>query len=79
MALARDIAKESPPRNGLRLEDVLDSDALAEVERAQTEAETAAPSRMSDEAARESALDVDDLRELADRARRGEHVSLTKT
>ena len=48
------------------------------IERAQTEAETAAPSRMSDQAARESALDVDDLRELADRASRGEHVSLKK-
>ena len=71
MALARDTAKESPPRDGLRLEDVLQSDALAEVERAQTEAETAAPSRMSDQAAHES--------ELADRARRGEHVSLNNT
>lgn len=79
MALARDAAKESPPRDGLRLEDVLDADALAEVERAQTEAETAAPSRMSDQTARESALDVDDLRELADRAHRGEHVSLKQT
>ncbi|MCY4664304.1 MAG: hypothetical protein OXC00_06540 [Acidimicrobiaceae bacterium] len=78
MALARDAAKESPPRDALRLEDVLDSDALAEVERAQVEAETAAPSRMSDQAARESALDVDDLRELVDRARSGEHVSLKK-
>ena len=79
MTRARDTAKESPPRDGLCLEDVLKSDALAEVERAQTEAETAAPSRMSDQAARESALDIGDLRELADRARRGEHVSLKKT
>jgi len=79
VALARDAAKESPPRDGLCLEDVLDSGALAEIERAQTEAETAASSRMSDQTARESALDVDDLRELADRARRGEHVSLKQT
>ena len=79
MTLARDVSREAPPHDGLRLEDVLDSDALAEIERAQTEVETAAPSRMSDEAARESALDVDDLRELADRARRGEQVSLNKT
>ena len=64
---------------GLRLEDVLDSDALAEVERAQAEAEAAAPSRMSDQAARARALDVEDLRGLADRARRGERVSLKKT
>lgn len=79
MALARDTAKESPPRDGLRLEDVVESDALAEIERAQTEAEAAAPSRMGDQAAREGALDIGDLRELADRARRGERVSLSKT
>ena len=79
MALARDAAKASQPRDGLRLEEVLDSDALAEIERAQTEAETAAPSCMSDQTARESALDLDDLRELVDRARRGEHVSLKQT
>ena len=34
---------------------------------------------MSDQAAQESALDIGDLRELADRARRGEHVSLNNT
>lgn len=78
MALARDASRESPPCDDLRLEDVLNSDALAEIERVQTEAETAAPSRMSDQAARESALGVEDLRELADRARRGEQVSLKK-
>lgn len=78
MALARDAAKESSPSDVLRLEDALNSDALAEIECAQAEAETASPSRMSDQAARESALDVDDLRELVDRAGRGEHVSLKK-
>lgn len=79
MALARNTAKESSLRDGLRLEDVLGSDALAEVEHAQKEAEAAAPGRMRDEAARESALDVDELRDLAGRARRGEHTSLKMT
>lgn len=60
-------------------EDVLDSDTLAKIERVQTEAEAAAPSRMSDQATRASALDVRGLRALADRTRRGEYVSLKKT
>lgn len=79
MALAPDTAKESPPRDSSSPEDVLDPDALADVDRTQAEAEVAAPGRLSDEAAWENALDVDDLRELADRARHGEHVSLQKT
>ena len=79
MALAHDASRESPPRGGLRIEDVLDSDALAEIDRAQTDAETAAPSRLRDQSARKGALDIEDLRELADRARRGQQVSLKKT
>ena len=79
MALAADAAKESPPRDGSNPEDVLDPDALADVDRTQAEAEAAAPGRLSDESAWENALDVDDLRRLADRARHGEHVSLQKT
>lgn len=79
MPAARETSKESLPRDGLRMEDVLTSDAIAGIERAQTEAEAATPSRRSDQAARESALDIGDLRELADRARRGEHVYLQET
>ncbi len=79
MALAPDTAKASPPQNGSTPTDVLGPDALADIDRRQAEAEAAAPGRLSDEAAWENALDVDDLRELADRARRGEHVSLQKT
>ena len=78
MALASDAAKESPPLDGSSPEDVLDPEALAAVDLTQTEAEVAASGRLSDGAAWENALDVDDLRELADRARRGERVSLQK-
>lgn len=83
MVLARDAANESPPRDGLRPglrpEGVLDPDTLADVDRAQAEAESAAPGCLADETAWENALDVEDLRELADRAHRGEHICLRKT
>ena len=79
MALAPDAARESLPRGGSSPEDMLDSDALADADRTQAEAEAAAPGRLSDESAWENALDVDDLRRLADRARNGEPVSLQKT
>lgn len=79
MAVASDAAKESPPRSASSPEDVLDADALADASRTQTEAEAAASRRMSDETVWENALDVDDLRDLADRARRGEHVTLQKS
>ena len=79
MALARDTTKESPLGDDLRPEDVLDPDVVEEVSRTQREVEASAHARLADEAAWENALDADDLRELADRARRGEHISLRKT
>ena len=79
MALTRDAAKKSPLRDDLRPQDVLDPDVVKEVDRTQREVEAAAPGRLADETAWENALDIDDLRELTDRARRGEHISLRKT
>ena len=78
MALVRDAAKESRRQDDLRPEDVLDPAVIEEVGRRQREAEAAAPDRLADETAWENALEIDDLRELADRARRGEHMSLRK-
>ncbi len=59
-----------------RPEDVLSRDTLDEVDRKFARAEADAEERLADESAWENALTVDELRELARRAGRGEKVSL---
>ena len=60
----------------LRPQDVLSEDTLDEVDRKFAQAEADAAGREADESAWESALTVDEVRELARRAGRGEKVSL---
>ena len=62
----------------LRPQDVLSQDTLEEVDRKFAQAEADAAEHEADESARESALTVDEVRELARRAGRGEKVSLNR-
>ena len=59
-------------------EDVLSHDTLDEVDRKFAQAEADAEERLADESAWENALTVDEVRELARRAGRGEKVSFKK-
>ena len=63
----------------LRPQDVLSQNALDEVDRKFEQAEADAAEREADESAWESALTVDEVRELARRAGRGEKVSFKKS
>ena len=63
----------------LRPQDVLSQDTLEEVDRKFAQAEADAEEREADESAWESALTVDEVRELARRAGRGEKVSFKKS
>ena len=78
MAQGRDTVKESLLRSDVPLEEALDENALEEVYRRLAEAEANEPDRLADGTAWENALSVDDLRELAERLRRGEQVDLQK-
>lgn len=78
MARERGAVRETLLRYDIRPEDVLDEETLDEMERRQDQAEADAPSRIADESAADNALTVDDLRELAERVRRGEHITLQK-
>ncbi len=61
-----------------RPEDVLSQDTLDEVDRKFAQVEADAEERLADESAWENALTVDEVRELARRAGRGEKVSFKK-
>ncbi|MCY3861448.1 MAG: hypothetical protein OXG67_05725 [bacterium] len=74
-----DAAKESLLRYDIEPEDVLDEETLAEDAQRHEQAEAEAMSHMA-ERDWADALGVEDLRELADRARRGEQITtLRKT
>ena len=76
MAQRPDTVTESLLRSDVPLEEALDQDTLDEIYRRLAEAEANEPDRLADETAGENALSVDDLRELAERLRRGEQVDL---
>lgn len=78
MSSEEDAVKQSAIGFAPRPEDVLSRDVLDEVDRKFAQAEAEAPGREADESAWENALTVDELRELACRAGRGERVSLKK-
>ena len=68
--------KDLTARPAQRPEDVLSQDTLDEVNRKFAQAEADAAERLADESAWENALTIDEVRELARRAGRGEKVSL---
>lgn len=68
--------KPSHLRPDMRPEDVLNDDALAEIGRKLAEVEANAPEREADGSAWEGARTPEELRELADKAGRGERVGL---
>ena len=70
--------KELAARSALRPEDVLSQDTLDEVARKFAQPEVDFAERPTDESAWENALTVDEMRELARRAGRGEKVSFKK-
>ena len=65
-------------RPALRPEDVLSQDTLDEVDRKFAQAEVDFAEHPTNESAWENALTVDEVRELARRAGRGEKVSFKK-
>lgn len=67
--------KELAARPALRPEDVLSQDTLDEVDRKFAQAEADAAERLADESAGQNALTVDEVRELARLAGRGEKFS----
>lgn len=69
-------AKDAADRPPMRPEDVLSQVTLDEVDRKFAKAEDDAAERLADESAWENALTVEEVRELARRAGRGEKVSL---
>lgn len=69
-------AREAADRPPMRPEDVLSQDTLDEVDRKFAKAEADAADRLADESAWENALTVEEVRDLALRAGRGEKVSL---
>ncbi len=71
--------KELAARPALRPEDVLPQDTLDEVGRKFAQAEADAAERLADESAWENAFTVEEVRELARRAERGEKVSLKES
>ena len=74
-----DTVEELAAGLALRPQDVLSQNALEEVDRKFEQAEADAEEREADESAWESALTVDEVRELARRAGRGEKVSFKKS
>lgn len=74
--LEEETAKALAAKPALRPEDVLSQDTLDEVDRKFAQAEVDFAERPTDESAWENALTVDEVRELARRAGRGEKVSL---
>ena len=74
----KDAVKESLLGDGIRPEDVLDEQTLAEINRKQDQAEANAPKRLADESAWENAFTPEELRELAKGAGQGERVTLQK-
>ena len=71
-------AKDLTARPVQRPEDVLSQDTLDEVNRKFAQAESDAAERLADESAWENALTIDEVRELARRAGRGEKVGFKR-
>ena len=79
VAKGKESATDTVLRPDVELEDVLDQSALDEVHRKFDRAEAGAQARLAEESAWEKARTVDELRELAVEAGRGEQVSINKT
>ena len=71
--------EESLLRYDVRPEDVLDQETLDEIDRKHAASEAEFQRRLENGTLEEGLLTVDDLRELAERASRGEQVTLKKT
>ena len=79
VAKGKEAVTETVLRPDVKLEDVLDQSALDEVHCKFDRAESGAQARLADESAWEEARTVDELRELAVKAGRGEQASIKKT
>lgn len=71
--------QDSLLRYDIRPEDVLDQEALERLDRKHAASEAEFQRRLEDGTLEERLLTVDDLKELIERARRGEQVTLKKT